>query len=145
MKTKSTKNKTKKQKVKIVQSVQSFSPIKDVKKGIIITKDNRYIKILEFSPINFMLRSARDQNLIIQSFATVIRQCPNKVQFKVISKKADIEKHTNKIKNEIITEQNFLCKKLQQETINLNERKRYILWLILFLFQKFSQTQLMRN
>jgi hypothetical protein len=119
MKTKSTKNKTKKQKVKIVQSVQSFSPIKDVKKGIIITKDNRYIKILEFSPINFMLRSARDQNLIIQSFATVIRQCPNKVQFKVISKKADIEKHTNKIKNEIITEQNFLCKKLQQETINL--------------------------
>ena len=101
------------------QSMQSFSPIKDVKDGIILTKDGRYIKILEFSPVNFTLKSSREQNLIIQSFTTVLKQCPVKVQFKVLSKKADVEKYVKRLNQELLLEPNKLCRRLQQEYINL--------------------------
>lgn len=117
-KTKQTKE-TKKNKVNIRQSMQSFSPIKDVKDGIILTKDGRYIKIMEFSPVNFMLKSSREQNSIIQSFTSVLKQCPVKVQFKVLSKKADIEKYVKNLKHDLTLEPNKLCRRLQQEYINL--------------------------
>ena len=37
------------------KSVQDFIPVRRVNHGIIETTDNRYIKILEIEPINFML------------------------------------------------------------------------------------------
>lgn len=112
-------NSSKKNKINVRQSMQSFSPVKDVKDGIILTKDGRYIKIMEFSPVNFMLKSSKEQNSIIQSFTTVLKQCPVKVQFKVLSKKADIEKYVKKLNHELTLEPNKLCRKLQQEYINL--------------------------
>jgi len=103
----------------IRQSMQSFSPIKDVQDGIIITKNGRYIKILEFSPINFLLRSAKEQELIISQFATMLKQAPGKIQFKVLTKKADVEKHISKLYKEVSAEKNMSCKKLMLEHINM--------------------------
>ena len=47
---------TKKKDKEVTEFVQDFLPIKDIRNGIIETKDNRYIKILEVEPINFTLR-----------------------------------------------------------------------------------------
>lgn len=104
---------------KVRQSMQSFSPIRDVQQGIIITKDNRYIKILEFSPLNFLLRSAKEQETILSQFASLLKQGPSKLQFKVLSKKADIEKHIAKLYSEVAAEKNIPCRKLMIEHVNM--------------------------
>ena len=44
-----------KDKLKLIQSTQAFSPIREIKDGIICTKSGRYIKLLEFSPVNLSL------------------------------------------------------------------------------------------
>lgn len=61
--------------------------------GIVYTTDGRYVKILEIEPINFLLRSAREQQGIIYSFISYLKISPVKLQIKMISKKADINKH----------------------------------------------------
>ena len=55
----------KKKEKEITNYVQDFIPIKDIRNGLIETTDNRYIKILEIEPINFMLRTGEEQNNII--------------------------------------------------------------------------------
>ena len=48
--------------------VAEYLPIYKIENGIIYTKDYRYVKIVEVNPINFMLRSSREQRSIIYSF-----------------------------------------------------------------------------
>lgn len=57
----------KQKKLKKITSCQSFSPIKDIRDGIIVTKKGNFVKLMEFAPINFSLRSASERNLIIHS------------------------------------------------------------------------------
>lgn len=49
---------------------------------MIVTKDGRYIKIVEIQPINFLLRSASEQRDIIMSFAELLRIALVRLQFK---------------------------------------------------------------
>ena len=62
--------------------VAAYLPIDKIENGIIYTKDHRYIKVIEVVPINFLLRSAREQRNIIYSFISYLKISPVKVQFK---------------------------------------------------------------
>lgn len=104
-----------------IESCQAFSPLRDIKDGIIITKDRQFVKIIEVTPINFLLRSAEEQAAIIQSFAMVLKVMPVKVQFKVISRRADVSGFITKIRSNMETEENANCIKLQTEQIDLIE------------------------
>lgn len=112
------KNK-KSNKLKQIKSTQAFSPIRDVRDGIIITKDGRFVKILEFTPINFGLRSNSEQASIISQFVAVIRSMPRIVQFKVVSKKSDVSKFIEKVYESMKTETSEKCRKLQEEQLDL--------------------------
>lgn len=101
----------------ILQSTQSFIPIQDVKDGIIITKDGRLVKILEFSPINFLLRADYEKNSIIYTFESVLKIAPINVQFKVITKKANTHDFIAAMLEEQEKEENYNCKMLQQDSI----------------------------
>lgn len=113
------KKKEKKQKLLQLTSTQLFSPFRDVKDGIIITKDKRYVKLLEFSPVNFGLRSHSEQDQIIHQFAAAIRTMPTRVQFKVVSRHADSSGFIDKIKADMEQEENEGCRRLQRDQINL--------------------------
>ena len=63
------RKKAKARKPEKLDFVQDFLPVKELRHGIIVTTDDRYIKILEIEPINFMLRSSEEQFNIISSFA----------------------------------------------------------------------------
>ena len=106
-------------KVKAAPDIESYLNIEKIENGIIFTKDERYIKILEIEPINFLLRSAREQRNIIFSFVSYLKVSPVKMQFKVLSKKADINKHLSRINEEIKNEENEKCKLLQRDYIRL--------------------------
>jgi len=67
--------------------------IEKIENGVIYTRDHRYVKIIEVVPINFLLRSAREQRNIIYSFISFLKISPVKMQFKVLTKRADIGRH----------------------------------------------------
>ena len=105
--------KEKQKKLQEIVSTQMFSPIRDIQRGIIITKDGRYIKLMEFSPINFGLRTIDEQNTIIAQFTAALRIMPKKVHFKVLSTRADVTRFTNSIDREMETEKYLTCRELQ--------------------------------
>ena len=99
--------------------VAQYLPIEDIRNGIIYTRDHRYVKIIEVSPINFLLRSAREQRNIIYSFVSYLKISPAKIQFKVLTKKADVNRHLYKIEEGIAHETDEKCRVLQQDYANL--------------------------
>ena len=99
--------------------VQDFIPVKNIRHGIIETTDDRYIKILEIEPINFMLRSEEEQLGIISSFANWLKISPMRLQFKSVTRKADSEKHIAMLREEIKREDNPRCKELSEGYIGL--------------------------
>ena len=105
--------------IKNIQSTQSFSPIRDIQNGIIITKDGRYVKLMEFTPINFELRSNTEKEEIIRSFASALRAMPETVQFKTIAKRSDVSKFVDKIIEDYNVEQSRGCRKLQEDQMEL--------------------------
>ena len=70
-------------------------------------------------PINFILRSVREQKHIIASFASWMKISPVHIQIKVLTKKADISKHLNAIERDMDREQNPKCRELQKDYYNL--------------------------
>lgn len=102
--------------------VAEYLPIERIDNGIIYTKDHRYIKIIEVIPINFLLRSAREQRSIIYSFISYLKICPVKIQFKVLTKRADLNKHTDIVRREMEAEQDPNCRMLQEDYLHLINR-----------------------
>lgn len=96
----------------------SYLPVKQVKNGIILTTDNRYVKLIEVLPINFLLRSS-DQRNIIFSYMSYLKIAPQKFQIKVVSKKAEIEDYIQKIREEASQEKDERCRMLQEDYIEL--------------------------
>lgn len=100
-------------------TTQEFLPVRDIKNGIIYTSDGHFIKMVEIEPINFLLRSAVEQQDIIFNFAQLLKICPVKLQFKVISKKAEIKELINTTIKEMMAETNKKCRELSADYINL--------------------------
>ena len=99
--------------------VAQYLPIEDIRNGIIYTRDHRYVKIIEVTPINFLLRSAREQRNFIYSFISYLKISPAKIQFKVLTKKADVNRPLYKIEEEIAHETDERCRVLQEDYANL--------------------------
>jgi len=99
--------------------VAEYIPIEKIANGIIYTKDRRFVKIIEVVPINFLLRSAREQRNIIYSFISYLKICPVKMQFKVLTKRADINRHLDTVRKELEQETDARCRLLQEDYARL--------------------------
>ena len=106
-----------KKKKRKYQTLEDYLPIEKISNGIVYTTDHRYVKILEIEPINFLLRSAREQQSIIYSFISYLKISPVKLQIKMISKKADINRHLEQSARELERESDPRCRELQRDYI----------------------------
>ena len=104
---------------KPLNPLAEYVPIEKIENGIIYTKDHRYIKVVEVVPVNFMLRSAQEQRGIIYSFISYLKIAPAKVQFKVLTKRADINRHIQMIRKELEQETDPHCRVLQEDYLKL--------------------------
>ena len=95
--------------------VADYLPIRKIENGIIYTKDHRYVKVVEVIPINFLLRSAREQRGIIYSFVSYLKISPVKLQFKVLTRRADIGRHMDTVRREMAQETNGQCRLMQED------------------------------
>lgn len=108
-----------KQKLLQIQSTQGFSPIRDVLNGIIVTKNGDFVKLMEFTPINFNLRSADEQAGIISSFAAALHTMPATIQLKVVARRADVTHFLDVLEDHYDHEENERCRNLQLEQMAL--------------------------
>ena len=105
--------------VKPLNPLADYVPIEKIEHGVIFTKDHRYVKVVEVIPVNFLLRSAQEQRNIIYSFISYLKIAPVKVQFKVLTKRADIDRHVQTVRQELAQETNAHCRELQEDYLRL--------------------------
>ena len=108
----------KEQKPACLNPVADYLPIEKVENGIIYTKDHRFVKVVEVVPINFMLRSAREQRNIIYSFVSYLKISPVKLQIKILTRRADINRHLDTVRREMAHEENEQCRLMQEDYLN---------------------------
>ena len=113
------REKNKDRKKELLASVQAFIPVKDIRGGVIETMDYRFIRILEIEPINFMLRSAEEQNSIISTFAGWLKISPIRLQFKSLTRKADSDHHIAMIRKDLEKEKSEKCREVGEDYIRL--------------------------
>lgn len=99
-------------------SIQAWLPIKNVLRGTVITKDNRFIKIIEVLPVNFYLKSPVDQQNIIISFASYLKIAPNNLQIMVHTQKADMADYVSRMKEYAEKESDALCRSMIEDNIS---------------------------
>lgn len=121
---KETKNRRRTADSPFLNPVAEYLPVEKIENGIIYTKDHRYIKVIEVMPINFLLRSAREQRSIIYSFISYLKISPVKIQFKVLTKRADLNKHTDIVRCEMESETDPGCRMLQEDYLRLINQHR---------------------
>ena len=105
-----------------IQSTQQALPILDVRDDVVVMKDGTCVKLMEFSPINFELRTSHEQDVIISQFASVIRTWPKDVHIKVITSPSNVSDFIRDISQCMLVEDSEECRKLQQDQIEMLER-----------------------
>ena len=98
---------------------QSLVPVVDIRDGVVITKDGRYLKILEVLPTNFYLKSLMEQQNIIYYMASYLRIAPVSLQILVQTGRADIDAYCEQMQKCYDTEPNGMCKDMILEDAQL--------------------------
>ena len=90
-------------------STQKWLPIDNIRNGVIILKDGRYIKVVEVLPVNFYLKSEVEQENIIYYFASYLKIAPDNLQIRVLTQRADIEEYLDRLLYFAENEMNEAC------------------------------------
>lgn len=90
-------------------STQKWLPIDNIRNGVIILKDGRYIKVVEVLPVNFYLKSEVEQENIIYYFASYLKIAPDNLQIRVLTQRADIEEYLDRLSYFAENELNDAC------------------------------------
>jgi NADH:ubiquinone oxidoreductase subunit C len=92
-------------------------PVKNIAGGVIVTKDARFVKIIEVLPVNFHLKTAVERQNIIYSFASYLKTAPDTLQFRVVTGRLDLEAYIEKMKGYLESETNEKCREMIRDNI----------------------------
>lgn len=99
-------------------SIQAWLPIKNIIGGVVITKDNRFVKILEVLPVNIYLKSPNDRQNIISAYASYLRIAPNNIQLEVRTLPTDMAEYVERMRQYAEAEDNPACREMIEDNIN---------------------------
>lgn len=100
---------------KPLYSTQSLIPVKSIISSVIITEDDRFIKLMEILPVNYQMKSIEEKSQIIAGFERVLKIAPSNIQLKVICMKANINSYLDTLQKEMENEDNYECYQMQLE------------------------------
>ena len=98
-------------------SIQAWLPIKNIRGGVVVTRDNRFIKILELLPVNIYLKSANDRQNIIASYAAWLKIAPDNIQLEARTLPADTADYVERMKQYAEQEENESCREMIEDNI----------------------------
>ena len=99
-------------------SVQEWLPVKNIVGGAVVTKDHRFVKVIEVLPVNFHLKTPYEQQNIIYYFASYLKIAPNNLQIRVITQRLDLDDYTAKMRKYLETEANEQCRAMIEDNIS---------------------------
>jgi hypothetical protein len=99
-------------------SVQEWLPVKNIIGGVVVTKDRRFVKIIEVLPVNFHLKTPLEQQNIIHCFASYLKIAPNNLQIRVVTQRLDLEGYIAKMRKYYEEEENRLCREMIEDNIS---------------------------
>lgn len=91
---------------------QDYIPVKDIRNGMIITEDGRYIKVLQVLPVNFAMKTPEEQLAILDGYRGLLRSSPALLAVKCCTAKTPIEKYENGFIASLGEESSLKCKEL---------------------------------
>ena len=98
-------------------SIQAWLPIKNIRGGVAVTRDNRFIKILEVLPVNIYLKSPSDRQNIIASYAAWLKIAPDNLQLEARTLPADTADYVERMKGFAEQEENESCREMIEDNI----------------------------
>ena len=99
-------------------SAQAWIPVRDIVNGVVITADNRYVKILELLPMNLNTLSLLESEAVIADFAAYLRISPSNLQTTVLSQRFDLEQYVKNQKEALAQEGNPMCREMIEDNIS---------------------------
>ena len=99
---------------------QNYIDIAEIHDDVVIMKDNTLVAVLLVASVNFDLKSAEEQNAIIQGYISFINSLGFTVQIVIQSRKLNIEGYLKKLKIKEKEQTNELLK------IQIKEYSQYI-------------------
>ena len=98
-------------------SIEAWLPIRNIIDGVVVTKDNRFVKILEVQPVNFALKSADDQRDIIAAFAAYLKIAPDTLQIEARTLPPDTSEYIRRMEEYARNEENEFCREMIEDNI----------------------------
>ena len=98
-------------------SIQSWLPIKNIIGGVVVTKDDRFVKILEVLPVNIYLKSPADRQNIISAFASYLKIAPDSLQLQARTLPADTADYVHQMEAYAENEENEYCREMIEDNI----------------------------
>lgn len=98
-------------------SIQAWLPIRNIVGGVVITKDERFVKILEVLPVNIYLKSANDRQNIVSAFSAYLKIAPNDLQMIARTLPADTQAYVEQMRRYAESEDNEACREMIEDNI----------------------------
>jgi type IV secretory pathway VirB4 component len=94
--------------IKSSKATQEFVPIKEIRDGVVILKDDSLCSILMASSTNFALKSVDEQEAVLMQYRNFLNSLDFPVQFFVQSRKLDIEPYLETLRDTLKNQTNDL-------------------------------------
>lgn len=98
-------------------SIQGWLPIKDIIQGVVVTRDKRFVKILELLPVNFYTMSSLDKGAAIEDFAAYLKIAPTNLQINVLTQPFDLDGYLKLLQSYLERETNERCRTMLIESM----------------------------
>jgi type IV secretory pathway VirB4 component len=100
------------------KTTQEFVPIKEIRQGVVILKDNGLRGVIMASSLNFALKSADEQQSIIMQFQNFLNSLDFSVQIFIQSRRLDIRPYIALLENRLKEQVSDLLKIQTREYIS---------------------------
>ena len=98
-------------------SIQAWLPIKDIVQGVIVTRDKRFVKIVELMPVNFYTMSSMDKSAAIEDFAAYLKIAPSDLQINVLTQPFDLAGYLKLLRGYLEHEKSEQCRSMLLESM----------------------------
>ena len=89
---------------KIEKEMEEIIPVTELLDHSFVKKTGEEIVVFKVEPINFKLKSAAEQNSILEAYQTFLKQCDFDMQIYIQTGKANAKKHMDEVRKCILYE-----------------------------------------
>ena len=101
-----------------VETGTPFTFNRDIVQGVVVTRDKRFVKILELLPVNFYTMSSMDKSAAIEDFAAYLKIAPANLQINVLTQPFDLDGYLKLLRGYLERETNEQCRLMLEESMD---------------------------